>query len=217
MSCHNKDAGNKQMNLQTYIPLALRTEAPTMNVVKAIVGSASTDLNHRLVRTLHAVMGLSTEIGELLEAYNDAKKAGRMDRVNVGEEIGDCFWYNAIFIDANGIDLDTIHEDPPRHKNGLRVGRLLRQMSVDASILMDECKRALFYNKDFNEARLLETFWNLYSRQMQICGYFRFNPDELRAINISKLQTRYPEKFSENEAVNRDLERERKVLSEAVA
>lgn len=204
------------MNLQTYIPLALRTEAPTSNVAKAIVGSASTDLNHRLVRTLHAVMGLSTEVGELLEAYNDAKKAGKMDRVNVGEEIGDCFWYNAIFIDANGIDHDAMLEDPSCGK-GLRVGRLLRQMSVDASILMDECKRALFYNKDFNEARLLETFGDLYSRQMKLCGYFRFNPDELRAINISKLQTRYPEKFSENEAVNRDLEGERKVLSEVGA
>lgn len=212
------------MNLQTYIPLALRTEAPPQNVLfnlapleesmnsvsqaKSIVSGA---LNIKLIRTLHAVMGLATEVGELLQAYNDTKKMGKMDRVNVAEEIGDCFWYMAIFIDAWGFDVSGFSDRASLDTKG-RVGRMLRHMSVDASILMDECKRALFYGKDFNCDRLVSTFSSLYTRLMLLCRYFNHDPNSVRETNIAKLSARYPDKFNNVDAVNRDLESERKVL-----
>jgi hypothetical protein len=35
---------------------------------------------------------------------------------------------------------------------------------------------------------------------------------EVMDINIKKLEARYPEKFTEDKAINRDLEAERKIL-----
>lgn len=46
---------------------------------------------------LHAVIGICTEAGELLEAmYNHKWKGEEFDVVNAKEEIGDIFWYMAI-------------------------------------------------------------------------------------------------------------------------
>lgn len=46
---------------------------------------------------LHAVIGICTEAGELLEAMYDHKwKQKEFDVVNAKEEIGDIFWYMAI-------------------------------------------------------------------------------------------------------------------------
>lgn len=39
-----------------------------------------------------------------------------------------------------------------------------------------------------------------------------FTFEEVQATNISKLKARYPEKFTEEKAVNRDLDTERKIL-----
>jgi hypothetical protein len=59
------------------------------------------------VRLTHAALGCFTESGELLEAIKAQYETGIIDRVNFGEEIGgDISWYQAIGIDAAGLDLD---------------------------------------------------------------------------------------------------------------
>lgn len=91
---------------------------------------------------LHMVLGISTEAGELADAYKKMLAYNKpIDMVNVAEEIGDLMWYIANFLEMTGLDFDSILEK-----------------------------------------------------------------------NIRKLEVRYPEKFSEEKAVNRNLEEERKVL-----
>ena len=51
------------------------------------------------VRLLHGFMGIGTEAGEGLEALAQYFQEGQLDKVNVGEELGDCFWYAAIIAD----------------------------------------------------------------------------------------------------------------------
>lgn len=51
------------------------------------------------VRLLHGFMGIGTEAGEGLEALASYFNDGNLDKVNVGEELGDCFWYAAIIAD----------------------------------------------------------------------------------------------------------------------
>lgn len=48
------------------------------------------------IRLLHGFMGISTEAGEGLEALAQRLNGGPLDTVNVGEELGDVFWYSAI-------------------------------------------------------------------------------------------------------------------------
>lgn len=92
-------------------------------------------------RVFHGVIGKFTEAGELLQAIATVANGQEIDKVNVAEEIGDDQWYNAILVDALGMDMDNIQDTV-----------------------------------------------------------------------IAKLQKRYPDKFTSDAAINRDLEAERQVL-----
>ena len=60
-------------------------------------------------KVLHAIVGLSTECGELMEAIYKAKWNGeKFDEVNCKEELGDLFWYMAILFREYGFDLESI-------------------------------------------------------------------------------------------------------------
>ena len=55
------------------------------------------DANDSAEQDLHAIIGICTEAGELLEAAYKAKwKGEEFDEVNAKEEVGDIFWYMAI-------------------------------------------------------------------------------------------------------------------------
>lgn len=64
---------------------------------KSYMESFSVDMNDASESDLHAVIGICTEAGELLEAmYKRKWKGEEFDVVNAKEEIGDIFWYMAI-------------------------------------------------------------------------------------------------------------------------
>ena len=92
---------------------------------------------------IHAIIGIATEAGELLEAlrntYNNPN--AKLDVVNIREEIGDVFWYMAI---------------------------LARE-----------------------------------------CG---FSFESAQKVNIEKLRARFPDKFNSKNAIERNLDNERKIL-----
>lgn len=71
------------------------------------VGILRAKLSNLDPRLLHAGIGLFTESGEALEALIVALETGKFDPVNWGEEIGgDISWYQAVGLDAAGLDLD---------------------------------------------------------------------------------------------------------------
>lgn len=54
---------------------------------------------------IHGIIGKATEAGELLEALAaTAVEGAPLDKVNIGEEIGDGFWYDALLLRAIGSD-----------------------------------------------------------------------------------------------------------------
>ncbi len=114
------------MNIQDYLPASERTLI---------------DKGHDM-NLLHAAMGISTEAGELMDAFKRKIFYGKaLDVVNVKEEIGDLMWYVAI---------------------------LLRELDLDF--------------------------------------------EDVLQTNIDKLRARFPEKFTEHHALNRDLGKERDIL-----
>lgn len=57
---------------------------------------------------IHAIIGMFTEAGELLEALRDGLNGNGLDPVNLNEEVGDLFWYIAIlFNDMNAEGMET--------------------------------------------------------------------------------------------------------------
>jgi len=118
------------MNQKEFTDVVKRTESPQFNISL---------VNPRL---LHAVMGLSTESNELLDALKKTIFYGKqLDLVNLEEEGADIAYYLFLMMDSVGIDWDIM----------------------------------------LNKVKL-------------------------------KLEARYPEKFTTDNALNRDLEKERKIL-----
>lgn len=61
------------------------------------------------IDVLHAVLGIATEAGELLEAIQIGLFGeDGFDLVNVAEEVGDVFWYQAILANAAGKSFEEI-------------------------------------------------------------------------------------------------------------
>lgn len=60
-------------------------------------------LSPKMIRNLHATLGLATEVGELVDAVRAELIEGKpLDTVNVMEEVGDKFWYLGVLADNNG-------------------------------------------------------------------------------------------------------------------
>ena len=107
------------------------------HVMKPMPDFAQGEGDVEFVRLLHAIIGITTEAGELVEALLEQK----LDKVNVMEELGDVMWYVAI-----------------------------------------------------------------------ACHTLDIDPTEMLQINIDKLRKRFPNKFTEYDADNRDLDAERDIL-----
>lgn len=73
----------------------------------AMLGENTPEAIERNADIMHAIIGVFTEAGELLEAMRDAINEGRpFDFVNLKEETGDAFWYQAILAYRAGFTFD---------------------------------------------------------------------------------------------------------------
>jgi len=86
-------------------------------------------LNGTTLRVLHAAMGLATEAAEFLDALKKHLFYGKpLDRVNLGEEMGDLEWYLAIARDAlqmdrRQIEATVVDKLKARYPDGFTEGR----------------------------------------------------------------------------------------------
>lgn len=81
-----------------YIQDAIRTESADFEKIRE-------RLDDKMIRVLHAAIGIGTEAGELQDAVKKAIFYGKpLDITNVEEELGDLLWYFAVLCDALGLD-----------------------------------------------------------------------------------------------------------------
>lgn len=98
--------------------------------------------DEKSLNVLHAIWGISSELGEVCESVVKSKIRGEeLDTKNIREELGDILWYMAILVREIGSSFEETAE-----------------------------------------------------------------------INIKKLEVRFPEKFTNSDALNRDLDAEKEVL-----
>lgn len=87
-------------------------------------------------------------------------------------------------------------------------------IGTEAGELLDVIKKDVFQGKPIDRTNLKEEFGDLMWYVALGCHAFGFSLEDVMASNIKKLQTRYPEKFSEEASAKRDLEAERKALED---
>ncbi len=90
------------MKSKDYIKKALQTERKDYDF------SATGNVTPRIE---HAVMGLVTEAGELMDQIKKSKIYGReLDTINLIEELGDIMWYSALLCDELETDFEDVWE-----------------------------------------------------------------------------------------------------------
>lgn len=84
--------------------------------------------------------------------------------------------------------------------------------ATESAELLDAVKKHIFYGKELDAANIKEEVGDLLWYVAIICDVFDFDMQNILDINIAKLAARYPEKFTKDAAINRDLDTERKIL-----
>ena len=101
------------MDIKTYQAEAENTKSDKFYNPLEFVYSNSDKYNqeHKIVDILHAIIGIATEGGELLDPIKKAMFYGKpLDLVNLDEEIGDIMWYVSIYCTARGTTIEQICE-----------------------------------------------------------------------------------------------------------
>lgn len=154
----------------------------------------------------HMKMGVISEIGELVDAYKKELAYKKpLDLVNISEEWADVSWYLANEANRLNVTLDTI----PDYK-------ILFNGETDCveDILHTFSFEFVGFQYEIEEIEDINSVMNQCFNAWIVIGKDYLNIDTNKALenNIAKLRTRYPEKFSQEAALNRDLDAERKEL-----
>jgi NTP pyrophosphatase (non-canonical NTP hydrolase) len=98
-------------------------------------------------------------------------------------------------------------------KDGLK--RLLHAgmgLSTEAGEFLDALKKHIFYGKELDRVNLAEEMGDVFWYCAIVASELGINFEEVMDKNIQKLKARYGEKFSEEKAETRNLDKERDIL-----
>lgn len=85
-------------------------------------------------------------------------------------------------------------------------------LSTEASEFLDMLKKHIFYGKGLDVINAKEEIGDSLWYAGIAIDVLQTTLDEVMTVNIQKLKARYPEKFTEDKAINRDLNTERDIL-----
>ena len=88
-------------------------------------------------------------------------------------------------------------------------------IATEAGEFVDCVKKRVFYGKDFDRINAIEELGDLLWYIAVASDELNTSFEEIMTVNIEKLKARYPEKFTEENAIERDLKVERKILDKA--
>lgn len=169
---------------------------------RTCVTLATTELDAR-----HMRMGVMSEIGELVDAYKKELAYGKtIDLINIGEEWADVAWYLGNEANRLGITLIEIADFTVHfHKDFDIEHCLLGFMSEFVTSQHDYPD----YTKEDLEIITLNMFncWVYIGKEI-----LKIDTNKALENNIAKLKARYPNSFTQEAALNRNLDAERKEL-----
>ena len=173
------------------------------------LGSLNNNLLHMEAGIAGEFLGETVDILKKTFAY---KKP--LDKVHLGEELADTVWYCA--------GVETIHKLPgtiisfdeeaiARVENikNQSITYIKENVRVRSSSVETECLGLILANKGAVDSSNRGAVLAIIGLCMGICEVLNIDFWQALTNNISKLQVRYPEKFTEEAALNRDLAAER--------
>jgi NTP pyrophosphatase (non-canonical NTP hydrolase) len=168
------------------------------------------DLGSKYRNVLHTSSGFLTEIGEVIDVFKKRfayKKP--IDYVNLKEEIGDCLWYDANECTLLGINFSKEDEE--------EIDFIFLDMKSSISSIVDnldedsKVEQTLEIIIEFiHEGR--KSAVEVFAFYKFLCFVWGIDFSDALQTNINKLRVRYPEKFTTEAAINRNLDAEREEL-----
>ena len=165
------------------------------------------DGNPYQMRLLHSAIGLVTETSEFAD---DIDKFffhhESLSKSHLQEELGDQLWYVGVAVDALGISIAELGPVQIRLGQDTSQKRLLRvalRLCIETGEYMDQVKKFIFYGRGINEDELKEKLRRLLGFITAAASELDISVEQLMQENIEKLRKRYPERFTEEDALER--------------
>ncbi len=134
--------------------------------------------------------------GQLNYFKEKLKQLNKMDYKKYQEESARTFSYRKESLDTE--TTDALH--------------CVIGMVTESAELMDAFKKHIFYGKALDEVNTKEEIGDIMWYIANFCRLKGYYLEEIMQTNINKLKVRYPEKFTNELADNRNLDAERKEL-----
>jgi len=183
-------------NLSHRLEISLETQIETTQKIENIADK---------LNLTHMALGLAGEIGELTECVGTGLKF-EIDRVNLCEELGDIYWYLANYCNMRELDL------PEEPLVEVKVEDAFDHLIIKISDLVDIVKRYMAYNKPIEKSKEMNAVYDIRVALYLFEELYDFDGADIRSKNIAKLIARFPEKFTDELAINRNLDNEHKAL-----
>jgi len=94
----------------------------------------------------------------------------------------------------------------------LRILHAAMGCCTESGELMDAVKKHILYGKPIDEVNLQEEAGDMFWYCALLADAVGFSFEDTFEKNIAKLKARYPNKFTEKDALVRDLDKERQIL-----
>jgi NTP pyrophosphatase (non-canonical NTP hydrolase) len=128
------------------------------------------------------------------------------------------------FIDFNCYINDAVKTEceygsgPRERLDGiLRILHSTMGISTESGELLDAIKKHVFYGKKLDFINIKEELGDLFWYIAVLCDDLNIDIGGILNKNIEKLKSRYPNRFTEESAINRDLKKEREILEDTLS
>lgn len=166
-----------QMNIATYIPLAVRTE-PDNLMLPSITNT----------RLLHAAVGVSTKVAELAQA-------GDCEAVMEKRILGDTTWYLAIA--TNSLVIGSLSISTGGRANRVRRKELMHELHVRSGEFLGMMRKCAFNGKQPSETEVTMAVFSLWQTVANLCAASGQSFGDVMAANVADIKARCPDKFTD--------------------
>ncbi len=87
-------------------------------------------------------------------------------------------------------------------------------LATESGEMLDQMKKVVYYGKQLDQTNIKEELGDLMWYMAIMLRELDMDFEEVLEVNINKLRARYGEKFTENGALHRNLEKEREILEQ---
>lgn len=170
---------------------------------------------------LHAALGMISEVGELADAFKRELAYGKaVDPQNILEEAGDFLWYMALYLRTNEVaeaseplfsvsdtEMDKVGKAVEGAGEGEDIPGLL------PSAMISPLRNLLFVEETQTKVDSVAMLVMFVASLLRRYGY---TLEQAMQANIDKLMVRYPEKFTQDNALTRNIEAEMQAMEKAI-